>query len=297
MTSVETAKIDRRLSLGRLGAVAVILALLLAIFSLVVVESGQVGVVIRTGSDSTPKILTEPGIYARLPFAERVWLVDTRLQTAEQTNTLPYTTLDKQTVQLSGWAAWRVSDAIQFNVSTASGKNPVNDRVLVALGKTLTSIVQAKTWTALQSNLSVDDQARWLEALNGELAALGITAEQVGIRQVALPEVANEAIYTRMAASRQQAEQRLVQGLSADEQQLVALQTKQRDQVLGDAYQQSQRQRQAAESKLVAAYAKQYGQAAVFQAQLKAPVPSPAAGVTPAASVTNAVGADAARSE
>jgi len=112
-----------------------------------------------------------------------------------------------------------------------------------------------------------------------------------------LSEAANEAIYNRMAASRQQAEQRLVQGLSADEQQLVALQTKQRDQVLGDAYQQSQRQRQAAESKLVAAYAKQYGQAAAFQAQLKAPVPATAAVVAPVSSAAPPVGADPARSE
>ena len=149
MTATETVKIDRRLSLGRLGAVAVVLALLLAIFSLVVVESGQVGVVIRTRSDATPRLLMEPGIYTRLPFAERVWLVDTRLQTTEQGSPLSYTTLDQQTVQLSGWAAWRVSDAIRFNASTASGKNPVDERVLAALGKTLTSIVQAKTVSSL----------------------------------------------------------------------------------------------------------------------------------------------------
>ena len=93
-----------------------------------------------------------------------------------------------------------------------------------------------------------------------------------------------------MAASRQQAEQRLVQGLSADEQQLVALQSKQRDQVLGDAYKQSQQQRQAAETRLVAAYAKQYGQAGSFQDRLNKPQPAPAAAVPP-------VGADAPRSE
>lgn len=113
---------DRRLSLGRLGAVAVVLALLIAIFSLAV-RSGQVGVVIRTGSDATPRVLMEPGIYTRLPFAERVRLVDTRLQTTEQGSPPSYTTLDQQTVQLSGWAVWRVSDAIRFNASTASGKN------------------------------------------------------------------------------------------------------------------------------------------------------------------------------
>lgn len=288
MTSVDTVKVDRRLSFGRLGAAAFILAVLLAIFSVVVVESGQVGVVIRTGSEASPRMLDEPGIYVRLPFAERVWLIDTRLQTAEQGAPLPYTTLDKQTLQLAGWVAWRVTDAARFNTGTASGKSSANERVLAALGNTLTHIVQTKTWADLQTNLSTDDQTRWLTALNAELEPLGITAALAGVRQAGLSEASNEAIYNRMSASRQQAEQRLVQGLSADEQQLVSLQTKQRDQVLGDAYQQSQQQRQAAESKLVAAYAKQYGQASVFQERLKTPA---------AMSAANPVGADSARSK
>jgi len=290
MTAIETPKIDRRLSLGRLGAAAVVLALLLAIFSVVVVETGQVGVVIRTGAEGPSRVLAEPGIYVRLPFAERVWLIDTRLQTAEQSTLQTVATQDNQTLQLAAWAAWRVSDPLLFNTSTASGKNPASERVLTALAKTLSGVAQNQSAATLQQGLSADDRARWLATLNGELAPLGIAAELVGLRQVALADAANEAIYKRMAASRQQAEQRLVQGLSADEQQLVALQTKQRDQVLGDAYKQSQQQRQTAESRLVAAYAKQYGQAAAFQDRLKAPQ-------SPATPVSTPIGADAARSE
>lgn len=294
MSTVETTQVDRRFSLGRMGAVAVLLALLLAIFSLVVVESGQVGVVVRAGSEGASRIIEQPGIYVRMPFVERVWLVDTRLQTAEQGAPQPMTTQDKQTVQVSGWAAWRVNDAERFNTGTAAGKNPVDERVLAAIGKTLTSIVQSQTLAALQRGLTTQDQERWLAALNTELSPLGIVAEQVGVLQLSLSATANELIYKQMAASRQQAEQRLVQGLSADEQQLVALQTKQRDQVLGDAYRQSQQQRQTAESKLIATYAKQYGQAASFQERLKAPAPIVA---PPASAVSGPVGADAARSE
>ena len=266
------------------------LLLLLAIFSVVVVETGQVGVVIRTGADTPSRVLVEPGIYVRLPFAERVWLIDTRLQTTEQSVPQSFTTQDSQTLQLAGWTAWHVSDPALFNTSTASGKNPANERVVTLLAKTLSGIVQNQSAATLQQGLSADAKARWLTALNSELVPLGMAAELVGLRQVGLADATNEAIYKRMAAARQQAEQRLVQGLSTDEQQLVALQTKQRDQVLGDAYKQSQQQRQTAESRLVAAYAKQYGQAAAFQDRLKAPQP-------PAAVDPTSVGADAARSE
>ena len=291
MTTIETPKVDRRLSLGRVGAVAVVLGLLLAIFSVVIVETGQVGVVMRAGADAPSRVLATPGIYVRLPFAERIWLIDIRLQTAEQSTTQSVTSRDNQSLQLAAWAAWRVNDPELFNTSTATGKNSANERVLALLAKTLTDMAQAQTAATLQQGLPVDVQSNWLSALNTELKPLGMVAEQIGLSQVALSDTANEAIYKRMAAARQQAEQRLVQGLSADEQQLVALQTKQRDQVLGDAYKQSQQQRQAAESRLVAAYAKQYGQAADFQDRLNAPPqPAPAAAAPP-------VGADTPRSE
>lgn len=289
MTALETPKVDRRLSLGRVGAVAVVLGLLLAIFSVVIVETGQVGVVMRAGADAPSRVLATPGIYIRLPFAERIWLIDTRLQTAEQMTTQSFTSQDNQSLQLAAWAAWRVNDPELFNTSTATGKNSADERVLALLAKSLTGLAQAQTAATLQQALPADDQAKWLSALNTELKPLGMVAEQIGLRQVSLSEPANQAIYKRMAASRQQAEQRLVQGLSADEQQLVALQTKQRDQVLGDAYKQSQQQRQAAETRLVTAYAKQYGQPAAFQDRLNKP-PTPTAAVPP-------VSADAPRSE
>ena len=290
MTALETPKVDRRFSLGRVGAVAVVLGLLLAIFSVVIVETGQVGVVTRAGADTPSRVLATPGIYVRLPFAERIWLIDTRLQTAEQMTPQSFTSQDNQSLQLAAWAAWRVNDPELFNTSTATGKNSADERVLKLLAKTLTGVAQTQTAATLQQGLPADDQAKWLAALNTDLKPLGMVAEQIGLRQVSLSDTANEAIYKRMAASRQQAEQRLVQGLSADEQQLVALQTKQRDQVLGDAYKQSQQQRQAAETRLVAAYAKQYGQAGSFQDRLNKPQPAPAAAVPP-------VGADAPRSE
>ena len=56
MTALETPKVDRRLSLGRFGAAALVLGLLLAIFSVVIVETGQVGVVIRTGADALSQV-------------------------------------------------------------------------------------------------------------------------------------------------------------------------------------------------------------------------------------------------
>lgn len=267
----------RHFSVGRLAAAALALVILLAIFSVVVVESGQVGVVVRTGAESPSRVLTEPGIYGRIPFVERVWVLDTRWQSAEQSTLQSYVTQDQQSLQLAGWVVWRVADPQRFSMGTASGKNGIEERVFGALGKSLSPLISETTAATIAAGLSTSQLSQWLDALNTQLEPLGVEAAHVGIRQVAFPDAFNEAVYQRMAGARQQAEQQLIQGVAADEQQLVALQTQQRDTVLQKAYALAQQQRQAAETRLVNAYAKQYGQAAEFRNRLNGSAPATAA--------------------
>ena len=274
----------RHFSVGRLAAAALALVILLAIFSVVVVESGQVGVVVRTGAESPSRVLTEPGIYGRIPFVERVWLLDTRWQSAEQSTLQSYVTQDQQSLQLAGWVVWRVADPQRFSVATVSGKNGIEERVFGALGKSLSPLISATTAATIAAGLSTAQQSQWLDALNTQLEPLGVEAAHVGIRQVAFPDAFNEAVYQRMAGARQQAEQQLIQGVAADEQQLVALQTQQRDTVLRKAYGQAQQQRQAAEARLVNAYARQYGQATEFRNRLNGSSPAAVAPSTDPAS-------------
>jgi membrane protease subunit HflC len=274
----------RRLSAGRLGAVALTLAALMGIFSMVVVESGQVGVVIRAGTDGPVRVISEPGIYARLPFVERVWLVDTRWQTAEQAAPQAYVSQDQQTLQLAGWAVWRVNDPQRFNVATAAGKNGIEERIFSILKSTLEPIVQAQTAGQVDGVWPAALQTQWLAALNAQLEPRGIVAAQVGIRQIGFSDAFNDAVYQRMSAGRRQSEQQVIKGLAADEQQLVALQTQQRERVLTDAYRQAQQQRQSADARLVSAYARQYGQPEIFRALLTDTAVDAPAPVEPAAS-------------
>jgi len=277
----------RRLSAGRLAAGALLLAALAGIFSVVVVASGQVGVVVRAGAEGPVRVISEPGIYSHVPFIERVWLIDTRWQTAEQGALQAYVTKDQQTLQLAGWAVWRVNDPQRFNVATASGKNGIEARILGALKTTLEPIVQAQPMRQIDGAWPAALQAQWLAALNAQLEPLGVVAAQVGIRQIGFSDAFNDAVYKRMSAARRQSEQQLVQGLATDEQQLIALQTRQRAQVLTDAYREAQQQRQSADARLVGAYARQYGQPEVFRGLLTdtsvtSPVAAPEVVTSPA---------------
>ena len=263
---------DRRFTLGRVGGAFALLMILLAVFSLTVIETGQVGVVIRSGSDQA-RVIATPGVYGRLPFVERVWLIDTRLQVSEQTTPQSYASADRQALQLAGWVAWHVTDPILFNTATSSGKNPVNERVLKALDETLAGWVSTRQAAALRIGSNDETAPPWLASLNDRLAALGLQAERAGLRQLGLSESANDAIYARMSAARTRNTRQLVDGLTADERQLVTMQTRQQGQVLDEAARQALQIRQHAENQLLAAYARQYGSSREFAETLRNPPP------------------------
>lgn len=247
-----------RLTAGRIGAVVALLLILLAVFSLTIVETGQVGVITRSGSDQV-RVITEPGVTVRLPFVERAWLMDVRLQTSAQTAPQSYVAADGQTLELAGWVAWRVKDPVQFNQATQTGKNPVDERVRKALGETLAAWVPTRPAKVLLQGADADAAGQWLADLNPRLAPLGLEAVSVGLRQIGLDKAATDAIYARMSAARTRTSRQLVIGLQSDEQQLLDLQRRQQTQVLDDAYRSAQEARQTAENQLLTAYARQYG--------------------------------------
>lgn len=270
----------RRLSAGRVGAVLGVVAILLAVFSVTVIETGQVGVVIRSGSDQ-PRVMTEPGVYIHVPFVERVWLIDTRLQISEQPVVQAYTTSDNQRVQLAGWLAWRVSDPVHFSTATANGKKAIDEQLFKAFSEVLTDWLKAQTAAGLLAGPKDESLQRWLTELNQRLMPMGVQAEQAGLRQAMLTDTANEAIYQRMAGIRTRNSRLLMDGLASDESQLVALQTRQQNQVLDDAYRAAQVTRQNAENQLISTYTRQYGTRVDFAAALNVvpPTPAPATGL------------------
>ena len=285
MTSTQNNPQNSRfpqLNVGRVGVGLVLLLILSAVFSLTIVETGQVAVITRSGSDQM-RVISAPGVTVRLPFVERAWLIDTRLQTSEQSAPQSYTSAGGQTLELAGWVAWRVKDAVQFNQATQTGKNPVDERVLKALSETLAAWLLTRPSSVLLQGPDADVAAQWLADLNPRLVPLGLEADSVGLHQVGLDKTATEAIYARMSAARTRTSRQLVEALQRDEQQSLDLQRRQQMQVLDDAYRAAQQTRQTADNQLLAAYARQSGGANGFAEALRNPQPAAVSSTTVAA--------------
>ncbi|MFM8339346.1 MAG: SPFH domain-containing protein [Fluviibacter sp.] len=264
----------RRLSPGRIGVALALLLIVLGVFSVTIIESGQTAVMIRAGSDQS-RVIAAPGIYLRVPFVERVWLIDTRLKTTEQIEPQSLATADQQTLSVSGWMAWRVTDPARFQAATAAEKSSLDERLRKTLGDAFALWVATQPAAKLlQGQVDAMPQTG-LADLNQRLSALGLEATQAGLRQVGLSEAANAAIYARMSAVKNRNTRQLIDGLAADERQLVALQRRQQTQVLDEAYRSAQQNRQGAEQQLLAVYARQYGSTNRFAEILRNP-PRPA---------------------
>lgn len=255
-----------RVTPARLGAMLGLILVVLAIFSLTIVETGQVAVVTRSGSDHV-RIISEPGVYPRWPFVERVWLLDTRLQLSEQRAPQTLAAADKQALQLAGWVAWRITDPVLFNTATTSGKTPLHDKVLQAFNQTLEGWLTQHPAATLLTGPAEAVLSDWRAGLNQRLAPLGVQAEGVGLRQVGLADA--DTIYERMSAVRTRSGRQLIAGLEADERLLTEMQRRQQAQVLDEAYRAAQQVRHRAESALLAAYARQYGSSDSFANVLK----------------------------
>lgn len=260
----------RRFSPGRVGAVLSLVLILLAVFSVTIIESGQSAVVIRTGADQA-RVIAAPGLYLRLPFVDRVWLIDTRLQTTEQIEPQSCTTADQQVVKLSAWMAWRVTDPVRFQSVTAAEKASLDDRLRKTLGDAMATWVATQPAAKLFNGQADVMSPTGLTDLNQRLNGLGLEAVQAGLRQVGLSDAGTEAVYARMSETKNRYTRQLIDGLAADERQVVNQQNRQQTQVLDDAYRAAQQTRQTAEQSLLAAYARQYGQPNSFVETLRNP--------------------------
>ncbi len=252
-------RLARPLMLGRLGAVLSLILILLTVFSVTIIESGQSAVLIRPGADQ-PRVISSPGMYLRIPFVERVWLIDTRLQTTEQIEPQSCITADQQTLRLSAWMAWRVTDPVRFQAMSVTDKSVLDERLRKTLGEAFAAWAATQPATTLLNGQADIISMSGLADLNQRLSTLGVAAVQAGLRQVGLPDAGEETIYARMSASKNRNSRQLIEGLKADERQLVTLQNRQQTQVLDEAYRTAQQTRQSAEAQLLVAYGRQFGQ-------------------------------------
>src|SRR4051812_27741354 len=105
-----------RRNLGVLVLVAIAALVLLAL-SLFVVDQRQNVLVIRFGQ--VVRVITEAGLYVKIPVFETTRVLDTRILTIDTAEAERYITSEKKNVLVDLFVKWRITDARLYYVSVS----------------------------------------------------------------------------------------------------------------------------------------------------------------------------------
>jgi membrane protease subunit HflC len=231
--------------------------------SLFTVTEGQHAMLLRLGrlvKDTTGQaLILAPGLHIKAPFIDRVYLLDTRIQTLDIKSSR-IVTKEKKDVMVDYYAKWRVKNLDQY--FRATGGNSM--KALNLLEQQLNTLIRAefgkRTIPDLVSGERGDVMKVLLQAAVKQASELGIEVVDVRIKGIELPANTSNAIYQRMRANMQKlANSHRAEGsakaeaLRAEADAKVAI-------ILAQAQSEGQKTRAQGEAQAAEVYAKAFGQ-------------------------------------
>ncbi len=197
---------------------------------LYVVSEGTIGIVTRFGkvtrSDDATLNVMQPGLHFKLPFIDKVKIMDSRIQTIDQSANR-FVTSEKKDVIIDSYVKWQIEDAATYYLTTAGGNRmqaeellsrKINNSLRSQIGRlTIHEIVSGqdtdKTEDEFDSQKTGDNSVLGTtkrdEVMQNALRDIGSSARDLGVRiidvrikQINLPPEVSNSIYLRMRAER-----------------------------------------------------------------------------------------------
>lgn len=242
-----------------------------------VIDQTEYAVKIRLGDPVT--IYKEPGLYFRIPFITRIFVVDNRLLTYDADPGSIFTK-DKKEMVVDNYAKWQVADPLKFyrtmrSVAQAQARlsDIIFSQVRQVLGKHLLSEIVSGTEAGAHKTDVSDERAITLrqsilteitENARKEAAEFGISIVDVRVKRADLPAANSRAVYGRMEAERRRDAKRY---RSEGEEQSLAIRSeanRDRVKILAEAERQAEKIRGDADATALTTYADAYGRDADF---------------------------------
>lgn len=247
--------------MSKQGLIIAVIAVTIGLFvlgasPLFVVDVTQNAIVVQLGAPV--KNITEPGLYAKVPFIQEVTYFDKRLLDYDS-DPQDVITQDKKTLLLDNFAKWRITDPLKVYQNFQSQRGALQrlhdiiySELRVELGRhDLLEIVA----TGRADLMKIVTQRA-----NEKASAYGIEIQDVRIKRADLPEQNEKAVFARMQAERErQAKQYRAEG--AEEAQKIRSEAeKDREIILAQAYKEAEELRGAGDAKAFKVYADAYRQ-------------------------------------
>ena len=193
------------------GALAIILliALVVAYSTFFTVYQTKQALVVRLGKPV--RVITEPGLNAKIPFIDAVIYIDKRILAIESpAQEVIASSQDKanagvaqagERLVVDAFARYRITDPLKFYQTV--GPDGADSQLSILLNSALRRVLGAATLADAVRNRREALMMQMREQLDRDAQPFGIEIVDVRIRRVDLPEQNSQAVYQRMQTERQ----------------------------------------------------------------------------------------------
>jgi modulator of FtsH protease HflC len=185
---------------GGLVAALIVVALIVAYGTLFTVYQTRQALVVRLGEPV--RVITEPGLYYKIPLIDSVITIDKRILDLENP-AQEVIASDQKRLVVDAFARYRIKDVLKF-YQTVGNVEFANSQLSILLNSALRRVLGEATLTQVVRDQREHLMARVREQLNTEAQGYGIAVVDVRIRRADLPEQNSQAVYQRMQTERQQ---------------------------------------------------------------------------------------------
>jgi membrane protease subunit HflC len=225
----------------RTGVLLLLAVAAIAVFAaMFTIHQTQQALVLRFGA--VRKVLTEPGLYFKVPLIENVHYVDKRVLDLD----LPVQTIlstDRQNLEVDAFARYRITDPLRFYQSVNNVQN-ANARLSSFVNSALRNVLAGATTMDIIRTRRGELMNSIQESVNRQSRELGIEIVDLRLTRVDLPAANSQAVFQRMQTERQREAadiratgQQEAQGIRARAEReatvIVADATRQADQLRG----------------------------------------------------------------
>jgi modulator of FtsH protease HflC len=184
---------------GGVLLVIVVAALIVAYSSFYSVYQTQQVLVVRLGQPV--RVVSEPGLHAKLPFIDSVINVDRRILDLEA-QPQELIASDQKRLVVDAFARYRIVDVLKF-YQTLGTINAANLQLNNLMSSALRRVLGEATFQDVVRTNRAQLMARIREQLDRDAEAYGISVVDARIRRADLPEQNSQAVYQRMQTERQ----------------------------------------------------------------------------------------------
>lgn len=242
-------------NLGMLAAVLIAL-LIIASLSVFVVDQRQNAIVFRLGE--VVRVVTEPGLYAKIPLLDNTRFFDTRILTIDSTEPERFLTSEKKNVLVDLFVKWRITDVRSYYVSVGGDEARARTRLLQTINDSLRAEFGNRTVHEVVSGERDKIMELMRDRANEDASKIGVQVLDVRMKRVDLPQEVSESVYRRMEAERKRVANELRSTGSAESEKIRADADRQREVILAQAYRDAQRIKGEGDAKATGVHARAY---------------------------------------